>query len=110
MRLSIPTPDMMAAFGRHVISYAAGAITIGVGVHILSPDQGSSIGTALGQVVSGLTTAAGGIATLASIGAALYAAWTSTKNAQIAAVNSEDNGVKVVPNSSPTPAVMRSLK
>lgn len=82
MQLSLPTPDMMAAFGRHVVSYAAGAITVGVGFHVLSSDQGNSLGTAIGQVVSGVETTMGGLATIFSLGAGLYAAWTASPVSQ----------------------------
>lgn len=87
------------AFGRNAVSYAAGAVTVLMSLGFLSNVDGSKITEALTQIASGVTTAAGGIATLVTVFAGLYAAWTARPNGQIAAVAANPDVKKIVTDS-----------
>jgi hypothetical protein len=93
MNISLPTRGQLAAFGRHIASYAAGAVTVGVGLHFLSPDQGSQISSALTGIINGVESIVGGVATLASIFAGLYAAWTASPTSQAAAIGASPSSL-----------------
>jgi hypothetical protein len=107
-----PTLSMLAAAGRHVPSYAAGAVTMAVGFAIISPDQGHEIGDALKAIFNGVTSIAGGVSTLVAVGSGLYAAWTATQASQIKAVAAQGDVEKIVPkvNADPTSAVAVAAK
>ena len=94
--MNLPTLGQASAFGRHVLSYAMGATTAAVALHVLSGDQGASITNAIGQIASGVATIAGGVATLVSVGSAVWAAWTASPKQQILAVASNPDVAKVV--------------
>ena len=89
MKFSRPTLDQAISFGRHVVSYSAGAVTAAVALNLVTPDQGNVISKALGDVFSGLTTASGGIATLISLGAGLWAAHKQAPSVQRMSVASQ---------------------
>lgn len=89
MNLSLPSLAQLAAFGRHVATYAAGAVTVGIGLHILTPDQGSQIGSAVTGILNGVASIAGGLASLVAIGSGLYAAWTASGTKQAAAIGAD---------------------
>jgi hypothetical protein len=86
MNISFPTKAQFASFGRHVVSYAAGAVTVAVGLHFVTPDQGTQLGDAVKGIASGVASIYGGVSTLFSIGTALYAAWTASPSNQAAAI------------------------
>lgn len=96
MTFALPTLAQASAFGRHVVSYVAGAITVGVAFHFVSPDQGTQLTTGITQIVNGIETTVGGIATVASVGAALYAAWTASPRQQLLAVAANPDVQKVI--------------
>lgn len=91
-----PEKSSLIAFGRHVVSYAAGAVTVAASLHAITPEQSHDLTNAINQIVSGVTTLAGGITTLASFGAALYAGWSATRNSQIKAVAANPDVTKIV--------------
>lgn len=93
MNLSVPSAAQLAAFGRHIASYAAGAVTVGVGLHFLTPDQGTQIGTALAGIVNGVESIVGGMASLIAIGSGLYAAWTASRTRQAAAIGADGSTI-----------------
>ena len=76
------------AFGRHAVSYTAGAATAaaavaayGVSLHYVSSDQANAIVGALQNIasgvqaiVSGVTTVAGGVGALVAVGMGVWAA------------------------------------
>lgn len=96
MNLSFPTGAQLAAFGRHIVSYSAGAVTFGVAVHFLTPDQSNQIMGAVGAIASGVQSIYGGVATLVAIGAGFYAAWTASPSSQIKAVAANPDVSKVI--------------
>lgn len=93
MNISLPSAAQLAAFGRHVASYAAGAITVGVGLHFLTADQGTQISTAVAGIVNGVESIVGGVASLIAIGSGLYAAWTASRTSQAAAIGANRSTV-----------------
>jgi hypothetical protein len=96
MNLSFPTGAQLAAFGRHVVTYGAGAVTAGVAIHFLTPDQGSQITASLSNIVSGVNSIVGGVATLVAVFSGLYAAWTASPSSQIKAVAANPDVSKVI--------------
>lgn len=105
MNLSFPTGAQLAAFGRHIVSYAAGAATAGVAIHFLTPDQGSQLTAGITNIVNGVDSIVGGVATLVAVGSALYAAWTASPKSQIKAVAANPDVSKVIA----APAVANSI-
>jgi hypothetical protein len=105
MDLSFPTGAQVAAFSRHIATFAAGAVTVGVGLHFISPDQGTQIGNAVSGIINGVESIIGGIATLIAIGSGVYAAWTASPTSQIKAVVANPDVSKVVT----TPAVAATV-
>jgi hypothetical protein len=102
--MKLPTLGQVASFGRHVVSYSAGAVTMAVALHAISGSDGASITGAVGQIVTGINSIAGGIATLLSIGTGLWAAWKQSPLSQLLAVASNPNVTKVV-----APAIAESV-
>ena len=94
-----------ASFGRHLVTWSSGIVVGAVGAHVLQQNQADAITGAIGQIASGVASISGGVATLVAMATTAYGMWQASKTAQIVAVNAADNGVKVVPLSSPTPAV-----
>lgn len=96
MNLSVPTLGQASAFGRHVLSYAMGATTAAVALHVINGDQGTTIAGAISQIASGITSIAGGVSTLIALGSGLYAAWTASPLRQMLAVAANPDVAKVV--------------
>jgi len=61
---------------------------------------------AQGVPASSASVIAGGLVTAAS---AALSAFASKENVKISAINTADNGVKVVPNTSPTPSINHAV-
>ena len=108
----VPSLSVVEAFGRHVPSYIAGAVTMAVGFAVIKPDQGHQIGDALTAIYNGITSIAGGVSTLVAVGSGLYAGWTATHASQIKAVAAMPNVAKIVPivNADPASAVAIAAK
>lgn len=108
--MNLPTGLQVNAVGRHVISYAMGAVTVLGVLHVVSGDDATTLANSINQISQGVALIATGLGPIIAIGSALWASYTASAKSQIAAVNNADNGVKVVPASSPTPAVTAPLK
>ena len=108
----VPSLSVVEAFGRHVPSYIAGAVTMAVGFAVITPDQGHQIGDALTAIYNGITSIAGGVSTLVAVGSGLYAGWTATHASQIKAVAAMPYVAKIVPivNADPASAVAIAAK
>lgn len=104
MKLSLPSARQFAAFGRHIVSYAAGAVTVGVGLHFISPDQGSQIGNAVNGIINGVESIVGGVTTLVAVASGLYATWTASRASNAAAIGS-DSQTTVTPGPNGTATV-----
>lgn len=100
----VPTLGMATSFGRHVLTYSMGAVTMAVAVHAVSPEQGASITKAVTDIGSGIASITGGVTTLVAIGSALYAAWSAAPSSQIKAVAAQPDVAKIVPVANPDPA------
>ena len=95
MKFSLPSLAQANAFGRHVVSYAMGAVTVAVSLSVINEDTGAKIADAVTQIASGVTTAAGGIATLVAILSGIWASWTASRNQQIKAVAADPEVAKI---------------
>jgi hypothetical protein len=77
MQISMPDKGQVIAFGRHAVSYSAGAISAAVMLHALSPSEGSSATNAITQISTGVASIAAGVTTLVSIAMGIWAALKS---------------------------------
>lgn len=71
-----------AAAGRHLLSYAAGGLTVLAGWHFLSPQDASAIGDSLNTIWDGLIKVGTGVATLLGTLIPIYTALTAKKSAE----------------------------
>lgn len=94
--MNVPTTAQAAAFGRHVVTFAAGAVTAGAALHLLTGGQASDATTAISQISSGVASIAAGVATLVGIASAGYAALTASPLWQLLAVAKNPDVAKVV--------------
>lgn len=78
------------AAGRHVLSYAAGGVSVAVTLHFLSPTQGADISANIDLVTEGLTKIIAGLSGLAAVIAPIY---TTFKAAHSASPSSQVNEV-----------------
>ena len=74
MQFVMPDKSQAISFGRHVVSYSAGAVSAAVMLHVISGDQGQGLTAAITQISTGVASIAAGVATLASIGMGVWAA------------------------------------
>lgn len=103
MQLKMPTYGQVIAFGRHVVSYAMGAVTMAAALHVVDNNQAASLTTAITQITNGVTSIAGGVATLITVLTGLYAAWSASPLSQLLAV-AKNTEVKQVVVASPATA------
>lgn len=73
--------DQWQAAGRNFGSYAAGGITVAVGLHIFDPAEGTNITNHIQQIIEGVGKVAAGIAGLATTLYPIYSMWTAAKTA-----------------------------
>lgn len=107
--MKMPTLGQWTAFGRHVVSYSMGAITVAAAGHLVSSQDASSLTTAVTQIANGVTSIAGGVATIISVGAGLWAAYSSSPLRQLLAV-AKNPDVKQVIASAPVANAVPSDK
>ena len=81
--MELPTQSQVVAFGRHVVSYSAGALSAGVVLHVVSQGQANDAGNAITQISTGVASIAAGLTTLASVAMGIWAAWKSSPFAQL---------------------------
>lgn len=123
MQISMPNQSQIQSAGRHAISYiaggvtvAAGAVAIGVSIHGIPLDQANTITQAIKDLGAGLTTVAGALATLASVGAAAWAVYSQAHGPKSRSLVDEAPGTKVIgspelADASPNhPAIMSDTK
>jgi hypothetical protein len=75
----------VTAAARHVLSFTMGAIAIGSVVHIIDTNQVADITGAVNQIATGLESVAAGVATLVTIGTAMYSAYLKSNQQLITA-------------------------
>lgn len=93
--MELPNSSQVAAFGRHVATYAAGAITAVSVLHIVSAGDAATLSDSLNKISSGFASIAAGLGPIIALVSGWYAAWSASRKSQIAAVNATP-GVKVV--------------
>ncbi len=81
--MTIATFDQVKSFGKHVVSYAMGGISVLMVVHILSPAQGGDATSAIDQITTGVKSIVAGITTLVSIAMGVWAALQQSPLAQL---------------------------
>jgi hypothetical protein len=96
--MNAPAISQVAAIGRHVVTFFAGAAACFVAWR--AGGGGESVSASIGHVADGLTNIGTALSTLAGVASAAYAAYTSSHSQQIRAVNAID-GVKVVSENAP---------
>lgn len=94
--MQFPSPAVVTAFFRHVVSYVMGAVTVGAALHFFTPEQASQLTAGITNIVSGISTAAGGIATVIAILSGVWAAWTATPKQQLLSVAENPDVRKIV--------------
>lgn len=75
------TWDQAKAAGRHVMSFASGAVIVGVSFHFLSPEQGAGINENIGLISDGVSKIAQGVAGLLAVLAPIYASFRAANSA-----------------------------
>ena len=104
MSISIDRSSVWAA-GRHVLTFATGAVTAAAVLHIISGDDAANATNAINQIASGVASVVAGVSTLVGIGSAMYAAYTATHTSQIKAVAANPDVSQIVT----TPAIAASI-
>lgn len=84
--MDLPNSGQVAAFGRHVASYAAGAITAGAVLHIISSGDASTLSDSLSKISTGVADIAAGVAPIVAMISGIYAAWSASHKSQVTAV------------------------
>lgn len=84
--MNLPTQGQVAAFGRHVLTFAAGGVTFASTLHIISADQATTISTSLGHIANGFNELAAGIGPLVAMASGLYAAWSASNKSRVQSV------------------------
>jgi hypothetical protein len=102
--------SQVMAIGRHVATAIGGAAAFAVSLHFLSSGDADTIVKAVNQIATGFTSIVTGVLALVPIASGLWAAYSASPKAQIAAINNGDNGVKVVAATAPANTVTAPLK
>lgn len=107
--MNTPTLGQVAAFGRHVVTFAAGAVTVAVALHVATPDDAQNATSAIDQIVSGSKSIVAGATTLIGLASALYASWTASPLSQLLSV-SRNPDVKAITTPPAVAAAIPSAK
>ena len=83
MQVTMPDKAQVIAFGRHVVSYSAGALSAGVLLHVISQGDATSAGNAITQISTGIGSIIAGVTTLVSVAMGIWAAVKSSPFAQL---------------------------
>lgn len=88
--------DQAKAFGRHVLTFAAGGVTLFAAIHVISPGDAGSATQALSDIGEGATKIIAGVTTLIGLVSALWAAWSASPLSQLVAVSKNPGVEKVI--------------
>lgn len=102
--MQLPNSSQVAAFGRHIATYAAGGITAVAVLHIVNAGDAATLSDSLSKISTGVAEIASGLAPIIALVSAWYATWSASRKSQIAAVNATP-GIKVVSEFAPAPTV-----
>jgi hypothetical protein len=84
--MNLPNSQMLAAFGRHCVSYAMGAITFAAMTHAVSTGDASTLTNSVNLISQGVADIASGLGPILALATAAYSAWTASHASQIASV------------------------
>ena len=96
--MNLPNQAMVAAFGRHVVSYAMGALTFAAMTNVITSDQANVLTAAVSQIAHGVGDVAAGLAPIVSIVVGIYASRTASPASQLIAVANNPGVSRVVMN------------
>lgn len=82
------TASQVAAAGRHVASYAAGAVTAAAAFHLLSTQDAATLQTSVQQITNGVSEIAAGLGPIIALLSGFYATWSASHKQQVKAVAS----------------------
>lgn len=84
--MNLPTQSQVYAFGRHLASYAGGAITAAAAFNLLSPGQAGTLNQSLNHFINGVSEIAAAVSPLIPLVTGWLAARSASPKAQLAAV------------------------
>ena len=96
----------VAAFGRHILSFALGGVAAAAALHVVGANDAATITGAINQIASGVSSLVAGVSTLIAVVTGLYAAWTASSKSQLSAVAANPAVTSVVVT---TPALADSI-
>jgi|HubBroStandDraft_6_1064221.scaffolds.fasta_scaffold65276_3 hypothetical protein len=85
--MQLPSEAQVVAFGRHVVSYSAGAVSAGVALHVLSEGDAKTIGDAVTTIFTSVTSIITALSTLAAVAMGIWAGVKSSPFAQLLAAS-----------------------
>lgn len=107
--MELPNQNQVLAFGRHVVTFGAGAITVLATVNIISADQANMLKTSLTQTIQAFGELSAAIAPIVAIISGYLASRSASPASQVKAVTviAETNpelvtsvsNNKIIPNS-----------
>lgn len=69
----IPTQDEVLAFGRHIVTFAGGGVTMFAALHLITGGDAESAANALNKIGSGFAEIVTGVGTLIAIASGVFA-------------------------------------
>lgn len=97
--MNFPNQAQIAAFGRHVLTFAAGGVTFAATLHLITSDQASTISDSLNHIATGITQIVIGVGPLVALVSAAYSAISAGDKARLASVAKiPDTTVVTTPN------------
>ena len=82
--MNLPNLSQAYAFGRHIVTFSAGAITFAAMTNVVTSDQASTLTAAISQIAHGIGEITAGIAPIVAIVSGLYAARMQSPSVQVA--------------------------
>jgi hypothetical protein len=108
--MNLPSQSQLLALGRHVVSYTMGGVTVLGVLHVVNGGDVATLTNSINQISQGVALIAAGLGPIIAIASGLWSMYTASPKQQISAVNTADNGVKVVAASTLAPTVTAPLK
>ena len=84
--MNLPNQLQVNAAGRHVLTFAMGAVSALATFHIIDAGDATTIGNSISQISGGVAQIAAGLAPLIAIASGFYASWSASHKSQVAAV------------------------
>ena len=93
--MNLPNQNQIVAFGRHVVTFIAGTITLMATFNLITPDQASTLKNSFTQIVQSLGEISAAVAPVVAIVSGLYASRSASPAAQIKAVAANEAVAKI---------------